>query len=115
MVDIIEELEDQITQHKFLDLNGHHNDAFETMQRALDEIIRLRSHPISGDTHTPSAETTQGGVGNAVRCIETGEIYDSQRQACIDLDLTQAALSQHLNRRTGYKTVRGHTFEKVST
>jgi hypothetical protein len=54
------------------------------------------------------------GRNARVECLETGIIYNSASEACRTLNLSQSALSNHLNGRVGYKKVRGMTFRKVS-
>lgn len=49
-----------------------------------------------------------------VRCIETNIIYSSANAASAALSISQSALSQHLRRIPGFKSVKGHTFELVS-
>lgn len=73
----------------------------ETLQEALKRI----------DVNT---DIKRGGTGKAVKCVQTGQVYDSQRQACIDLELSACALSNHLRGVTGHKTVKGYTFENVT-
>lgn len=83
-----------------------HDDHFTFIFISNDklEFVYDIKNPISGDYEN-------NRVARSVKCIETGTIYDSQNQACIDLELTPAALSHHLKGRTGYKTVGGYTFE----
>lgn len=47
-----------------------------------------------------------------VRCIETGEIFESQADCARTLGLNKSQLCNHLNRLPGYKSVKGRTFEK---
>ena len=47
-----------------------------------------------------------------VRCIETGEMFESQSQCARILGLNKSQLCNHLNRLPGFKTVKGRTFEK---
>ena len=68
--------------------------------------------------YTPSSVDTnskRGGLGKSIKCIDTGRVYDSQRQACEDLGITPAALCNHLKGRTGYNTVGGLKFERIDT
>lgn len=47
----------------------------------------------------------------AVRCKETGVVYNTARQATIALGLSYSALYNHLKGKVGFKTVKGLTFE----
>lgn len=51
--------------------------------------------------------------GKRVLCVETGEIFDSQAAACAAHHCTRSAMSYHLNRAPGYKTIRGKTYERT--
>jgi len=75
----------------------------------LKEAMKRLNTPNSVD-----ADSKPGGLGKGVVCVETGKEYESQRQACVDLGVTPAALCHHLKGRTGYKTVRGYTFTPVT-
>lgn len=50
---------------------------------------------------------------SAVRCVETGELFKTSYEAAKTLGLTFSALSNHLNGKKGFKTVKGLTFERV--
>lgn len=54
----------------------------------------------------------QGAPSWVVRCIETNEIFTSQREAARAMGLSEAELSQHLNGMM--KHVRGWTFERIA-
>lgn len=49
-----------------------------------------------------------------VKCDQTGQVWNSQRDCAEQLGLNQAQLSQHLRRNPSYKTVKGMTFTNVS-
>ena len=53
--------------------------------------------------------TTQGRV----QCIETGAIYQNAAQACRVMDISSAAMSNHLNKRPHCKTIKGFTFKRI--
>lgn len=48
-----------------------------------------------------------------VRCIETGIIYPNASRAAKANAVSTAAISNHLNGKTGYRTTRGLTFERI--
>lgn len=50
---------------------------------------------------------------SAVRCVETGEVFKTSYEAAKTLGLTFSALSNHLNGKKGFKTVKGLTFARV--
>lgn len=45
-----------------------------------------------------------------ILCIETGFIYNSALETARIMGLSTSALSAHLNRQTGYKTIKGFRF-----
>lgn len=49
----------------------------------------------------------------AVRCVTTGETFASAQDAVNAHGLSYSALSNHLNRRAGYITVKGKTYERI--
>jgi len=53
----------------------------------------------------------QGSPSWVVRCLETDDIFTSQKKAALSMGIPQDELSQHLN---GLRdTVRGRTFERI--
>lgn len=52
-------------------------------------------------------------VGRKVRCNETGDVFETCVDACRRYGLSASALSNHLNRRKGFRTVKGKTFSYV--
>jgi hypothetical protein len=46
-----------------------------------------------------------------VRCIETDEVFTSQKKAALTMNIPQTELSQHL--RGLRDTVHGRTFERI--
>lgn len=50
-------------------------------------------------------------IKRGIRCKETGIVYVNNKEAAAANGITQGALSNHLNRRAGYESVRGLTFE----
>lgn len=53
----------------------------------------------------------QGSPSWVIRCIETGEIKESQRAMALLMDLFESDLSQHLNGRK--PDVNGYHFERI--
>jgi hypothetical protein len=53
----------------------------------------------------------QGSPSWVVRCIETDEVFTSQRKAALALDIPQSELSQHLSGRLD--SAHGRTFERI--
>ena len=53
----------------------------------------------------------QGPPSWIVRCVETNEVFLSQRSAAENMRLAQAEISQHLNGKMNH--VRGYTFERI--
>jgi hypothetical protein len=53
----------------------------------------------------------KGSPSWVIRCLETGEIFTSQKAAALAMNIPQSELSQHLNGLRNY--VRGYTFERI--
>lgn len=51
----------------------------------------------------------QGPPSYVIRCVETGEIFTSQAEACRQLGIDPARMSRHLNGHPGYEIVSGNT------
>lgn len=51
--------------------------------------------------------------GYPVLCVETGEQYNSIKEAVDKNNLTYSALCNHLRGMKGYKTVKGKTYRKI--
>lgn len=47
-----------------------------------------------------------------IECITTGETFDSAASAALAHNINPAALSQHLNNRTGYNSVKGKIYRR---
>lgn len=71
----------------------------------LNNLIRLNGK-------TPPYNLRMVTYGNRMRilCIDTGVIYQNAQEIIRQLGLNQSVLSNHLNRRPGYRTVKGYRF-----
>lgn len=49
-------------------------------------------------------------AGKKIQCVETGQVFKSQRFACKWLGINQGQLSQHLNSKPGFNSIKGMTF-----
>lgn len=49
----------------------------------------------------------------AVKCVETGKIYYNATECANQNGIKQSALSNHLNNKPGYRTVKGNTYVRV--
>jgi hypothetical protein len=45
-----------------------------------------------------------------IKCVETGEVWRTAAEACKAHGLATSALTNHLNHKPGYKTVKGRTY-----
>lgn len=68
---------------------------------------------VCGDIQVEIIPAGAGSRALAVKCIETGEIYRSQRDAAARIGIAAPALSAHLNGKLSH--VKGLHFERVST
>lgn len=49
----------------------------------------------------------------AVRCIDTGEIFESAAACARAHNIANSALINHLNEKVGHRSVKGRTYERV--
>jgi hypothetical protein len=56
----------------------------------------------------------QGPPSYVIRCVETGEIFTSQAEACRQLGIDPSRLSRHLNRHPGYETISGVNWNRAA-
>lgn len=54
---------------------------------------------------------TMGGKRKRVRCVETGDAFASVTEAATSIDVAVTTMSNHLNRRRGYATIKGYSYE----
>ena len=54
-----------------------------------------------------------GIVSSRIACVETGQEFNTAAEACRTLGLNSSALSNHLNGKPGFKTVKGKTFTRL--
>lgn len=54
-------------------------------------------------------------VSKAVRCIEDGREFETIEIAADALGVLRSTIYNHLAKRPGYRTVKGLTFERIST
>lgn len=59
-----------------------------------------------------SKHSRRGAPSWIVRCVETGEVFSSQREAAEAMGLSQSEISKHLNGLMDH--VRGFTFERIA-
>lgn len=65
----------------------------------------------SGKVVTTVHNGTRGNSGYITRCVETGELFETQGAAAKAFDIPESILSKHLNR--GYILEEGLTFERL--
>lgn len=68
------------------------------------EMTRWASSHMRGQERIPRCNlhgVNQRGYSRPVRCENTGEVYESQREACEALGLHQSAMSRHLSGAIG--------------
>lgn len=63
---------------------------------------------------TTAAARPQRSTG-AIRHVGTGTTYESAAAAAQAHNVTRSAMSQHLNHRERYPTIRGHVFERTGS
>lgn len=80
----------------------------------ITDALRFRSVYMRKNG-SPICNATGGKIAytKRIRCIETGEIYESAAAAARLTGVAQGNLSKHLNNNPGYKRLKGLTFERV--
>ena len=81
---------------------------------ALDKIdVKTAAQEILNKDGTPPWNRAALCTRNsAIKCIDTGEVFASVKEAVKAHGLTQSALSNHLNGKKGYKQVKGRTYRR---
>lgn len=80
-----------------------------TLAEARGKVIEY-TRQLCG-THTPIFNMTAGlNRRRAVKCDQTGEVYQNAAAACKALRVPHSNLSQHLARRKGHRSIKGMTF-----
>lgn len=54
-----------------------------------------------------------GGKHSPVKCIDTGQVWPNASKCAKECDIDPTALSKHLNRKTGFKTVGNKRFTRL--
>lgn len=85
-----------------LELVSHHRTRLEA-ENALNRAVGVKF---------PSYNLQLMAFNHKMRvlCVETGEIYNSAAEIIRKFGFNQAALSNHLNRKSGYRQVKGFRF-----
>ena len=84
---------------------------FPTLPEAKTAIIPLIvEHNPHCNLHGKLVETSQ----TQIRCVDTGEIFPNAATAAKSKGIAQSAMSNHLNGRPSYRTVKGLRFERVT-
>ena len=78
----------------------------------VDHIDRDRTNNCVENLRWVSRQQNMNNAGKRIRCVETGEIFDTMAQASRKMNIDLSNLSKHL-RGVSYKTVGGYTFEYV--
>lgn len=78
----------------------------------VDHIDRNRHNNHVSNLRWTTHQQNMDNGGKRVRCIETGQIFDTINQASREMGIDSSNLSKHL-RGIGYKTLKGLHFEYV--
>lgn len=82
-----------------------------TIGDAASRTIGVAGNRIVMDNVSFISSNRQGPPSWVIRCLETDEVFTSQRKAALAMDLAQDHLSQHLNGTRDH--VGGKTFERL--
>jgi len=86
-------------------IHSVHENEFEAV-KARGALIR--------ETHMPKCNVEGTYVTSTVRkirCMETGAIYRNQTELADAVDVAQSRVSNHMNKRKGFRTIRGLSYE----
>ena len=78
----------------------------------VDHINRNRHDNSVENLRWVSRQQNMNNAGKRIRCVETGEIFDTMAQASRKMNIDLSNLSKHL-RGISHKTIKGYTFEYV--
>lgn len=100
-----------------------YNTVIETGGQIIISILSLHNSEQSAAdaknaklmTYTPASQGDSFRGRGFIRCIDTGMYFSTAGAAARYNDMTSATMSNHLNGRAGYDTVRGLRFERVGT
>lgn len=82
---------------------------FEHAHEAANDVARLvREHKPYCNIHG-----RRDAKGGPIRCVTEGKNFDNAADCARYYGFSPATLSNHLNKRPGYVTIRGMTFERL--
>lgn len=87
--------------------------SFEKEYKAINhlgQLFKSRSLPVLKREYI-----AQKQLGGLIKCVETGQIFRSQAEACRILGVHSGQMACHIARKPGFKTVKGLTFERTSS
>lgn len=72
-----------------------------------------KNNPFYGKHHTDKTKEEIGKKSSTkIRCVETGEVFNSQREASKKMNISKGSINSQLKGR--YKTAGGYTFEYIT-
>ena len=74
-----------------------------------DAAIVIRDHQPFCNVHG-----TKSAKGGPIRNITENRVFDNAADACKHYGINPSTMSNHLNRRKGYVSIRGMSFERVN-
>lgn len=98
---------------KILDILSHHNKlrSISEEEKALREKKKLEN--ISKFANPETYLLSSMERRKKVRCIETGEVYESIADCARKIKTTRSCLQSHLRKRKHYNTIKKLTYEKI--
>lgn len=83
-----------------------------TLRYFPTNVMRINNGGVININNGVSYFTTyarrQGPPSYVIRCVETGQIFTSQAEACRVLGISQREMSRHLNHHPGFETITGN-------
>lgn len=89
-------------------LSTHQNEADAIASQAFNVILHNAYCNLNGKT-----VSTADSRSSAIKCENDGNVYPSIAAAGKAYGIAATTISNHLNQRSGYKTVRGMTFKRI--
>lgn len=99
-----------VTLNKFKQQKGLYNSK-DCYNVEVFEEYNPQSFKLYKDLYQPQVALEPRS--NRVRCIESGEVFNSMYQASKELGISFASLSNHINGKKGHGSAKGLHFERV--
>lgn len=100
---------DRNKPYTYVLLSGHNNriDAENSL------VVWLNKSELKGKTPCYNFKFRNYNNNQRIVCLQTGDIFNTAKEACMLLGLSTSALCNHLAKRAGFRSVKGLTFDYI--